>query len=869
MTIFFIFFIFIISIALISSVSKGEIIGLLNSSGVVHYTLTHFNDNSISKSIAVNNGGKFSVNISIPKNATLDGVSMDITGSKIEMLKLNFQRIISLSSNMSQLDFNDMEFNGTHFYMTHSVTIDSIIVYNMSGNVTETMALDSNDFGAMIDPGSNTVWATHSSGTSDGIDRKRGNANPNTFTFDMESNPRGGMMNGSLLYVGGASNKIIVFNQSATNPRNSLNFTLNPGWGFDSRFFGMCQQYNVGCNRSVFYTSFANGDSSPVTFVIEKYSLLNNNGDTVNPLFTHYQIPPDEISSTPPSGWSSLNTETSIALNNTHMWIAIDSSYSLISLTNASIVEYTYQDGSRPINVSFNINGSSFFNHTDILNTTNRTSDISSFIQSALSRCEPKSNGFCDLQINITAMDNGTITISNLEINYTYNVSSQIEIAQFTNKTSNFTPNTFQSILKKFRFKDLFPTTELNITGFFISDSATDCIIDGTSRGRGTNAKHQYCNLTTPQYLNSSGGIWTNHTVFDNQLSTYSPVNLTNNSQTLNGTVRLKYFNVTSFYPNGSIANHSLTDIIYNITAWINLTDTDLPNKTQGYLQGVKWFNGSDFVEINMSNRCNTPDKLTESNYSNLTNAGLTWFGCYNDTDNDDVNDYFKILIPQLSNQQFYVFGQEDTKFPNFTITQPTGSKSSTSITIDINVVDDINLDICYYNSTKSNGSVEVSQTTFACGNLSGNFSVSGDGTYNFNVFSNDTSGNTNITSSTFSVSTSGGGGNNGGGGGGGGTIFTVVNQTNETIIITETCNRNNICDGSFGEDFINCPSDCKFSVKSITCDDPSVPCIFKNAVIARIVMLLLLPISLFMIILPPEQRRRIKDLVFAKIKKK
>ena len=346
---------------------------------------------------------------------------------------------------------------------------------------------------------------------------------------------------------------------------------------------------------------------------------------------------------------------------------------------------------------------------------------------------------------------------------------------------------------------------------------------------------------------------------------------MTNSSQILNNSrVRLRYFNITSSYPNGSIANHSLTDIIYNITAWINLTDSDLPNKTQDYLQGIRWFNGSDFVEVNTTNRCSTPDTITENNYSNMTNAGLLWYGCYNDTDNDDVNDYFKILIPQLSQQEFYVFGEEDAKNPNVTIIQPTGTFSSSSISLNLNVTDDVSLSDCYYNITDDTEvTVAVPKTTFVCGNYSSNHTIATNDDYFINVFANDTSGNINITRGSFSVNI-GGGGNGGGGGGGGGSVLqTVINATNQTIVLTENCNRNGICEGNFGEDFINCPSDCKFSVKSLTCDDPSIPCIFGNAPIARIVMFFLLPISLIFIILPPKERKRLKELVFGKTKPK
>jgi len=248
-----------------------------------------------------------------------------------------------------------------------------------------------------------------------------------------------------------------------------------------------------------------------------------------------------------------------------------------------------------------------------------------------------------------------------------------------------------------------------------------------------------------------------------------------------------KYFNLSSFYPNGSIANDSLGDIIYNITVQINLTDTDLPNRTQGYLQGVRWFNGSDFIEVNISNRCTVTNNIYEDNYTYTLNAGLNFSGCYNDTNNNDIWDYFKVLVPKLSNQEFYVFGQEDTKFPNITITQPSGTFSSSSVTVNLNVIDDIGLSDCFYNITNDIETItEVPKTTFTCGNYSSNHTISTNDDYFINVFVNDTSNNINITRGTFSVSISSGGTTTVSGGGGGSNAITIPKKDCKIFLTPE-----------------------------------------------------------------------------------
>jgi len=81
MTIFLFFFIFLFGIVLISSTSKGDIMGLLNSSGVVHYTLTHFNDSATTKTISFTSSGTDSNTfISIPKNASILSSYLNISG---------------------------------------------------------------------------------------------------------------------------------------------------------------------------------------------------------------------------------------------------------------------------------------------------------------------------------------------------------------------------------------------------------------------------------------------------------------------------------------------------------------------------------------------------------------------------------------------------------------------------------------------------------------------------------------------------------------------------------------------------------------------------------------------------------------------
>lgn len=847
MTIFFIFFIFLISIVLVSITSKGEIVGLLNQSGFVYYTLTHFNnsveDSNASYSVPFNHSA---IGIYLPKNATILSAFMNISGISI-----------------NEWVYDSKLFNVSNQTTTpEGITVNDSFIWIFGKNEGNIFEFNNSGF-------NRTSYNVGSTDNQGGIELMLiGKGTDSEFNRILVPLIGASDFIKSIRFSGGSGTEISLSDSAEQGVTSGTIDNIEYYWMTTLQSGNLVKKFNESGVTGTYMFNFSIPSFTPRGLEYERYQgvdylwILNSTsrlyrykeGNRTNATYDNYYL------------------DASTQDNNIYDVSTVGNFLYLIGQQNVSVLRYTRLE--EPNNLTISINGTIFFNHTNKFNTINGSVNVGIYIQDYLTDCIPDTKGYCNVPINISSTSAGKVRLFNLQVNYTYDISSSIEVAEFTNKTYNFTPLTFQNILKKFRFKSSFPTTDLNITGFFVNDSSTNCFIDGASRPVGTNSYKPYCNLTTPQYLNSSGGTWTNHTVFDNTTkATYSPVNLTNSSQLLNNSrERIRFFNVTSFYPNGSIANDSLGDIIYNITVQINLTDTDLPNRTQGYLQGLKWYNGSEYIDINISNRCTVTNNIYEDNYTHTLNAGLNFSGCYNDSNNNDVWDYFKILVPKFSNQQFYVFGQEDTDFPNVTIIQPSGTFSSSSITLKLNVTDDISLSDCYYNITNDIETiVEVPKTTFTCGNYSSNHTISTNDDYFINVFANDTSGNINITRGLFSVNIGGGNGGGGGGGGGGGTILTVVNVTNETIIITENCNRNGICEAQFGEDFINCHinsgGDCQFSLKAITCDDPSVPCIFKNAPIARIVMLLLLPLSLFVIILTPDQRRRIKDLILSKKK--
>jgi len=118
-----------------------------------------------------------------------------------------------------------------------------------------------------------------------------------------------------------------------------------------------------------------------------------------------------------------------------------------------------------------------------------------------------------------------------------------------------------------------------------------------------------------------------------------------------------------------------------------------------------------------------------------------------------------------------------DTLRPIINITEPSGAKTSQTITSNFSA-DDLNLQTCWYNVSRG-ASSEITNTIVVCSSGSPNittFTVSADGSYMFWASGNDSFGNMNYTNMSFSVSTSSGDSGSGGGGGAG-MIASVIKE--------------------------------------------------------------------------------------------
>ncbi|MEM2121992.1 MAG: hypothetical protein QXU20_05045, partial [Candidatus Woesearchaeota archaeon] len=96
--------------------------------------------------------------------------------------------------------------------------------------------------------------------------------------------------------------------------------------------------------------------------------------------------------------------------------------------------------------------------------------------------------------------------------------------------------------------------------------------------------------------------------------------------------------------------------------------------------------------------------------------------------------------------------------------------------------------------------------------------------------------------------------------GGGGGSREVIVNTT--TIPVYETiqvCNNNNVCEPERGENFWNCNSDCHFDISYITCDNPSITCLWKTNWFA-IFLLGVIIVSLIFLYGKPKKKKKVEE---------
>src|SRR3989344_8809997 len=229
----------------------------------------------------------------------------------------------------------------------------------------------------------------------------------------------------------------------------------------------------------------------------------------------------------------------------------------------------------------------------------------------------------------------------------------------------------------------------------------------------------------------------------------------------------------------GNVNNVSVSFSVVTNAPALNLVSPD-NNSYLNYTNNI-YFNYSIVSGIGVSscqfwgdfngtwalNQTNSSISLENNFFLNSLNSGnYLWGIICNDTLNRKSN----------VNNTLHI----DTTAPVITLTQPSGSKTS-RVGIPLNfLINDTSPVSCIYNVFFSGASEHISNKSVGCSLGSSSFNVSSDGDFILNFYVNDSAGNKNSQSLSFSVDTSTpisppSGGSSGGGSSGGGSSFSLV----------------------------------------------------------------------------------------------
>ena len=416
---------------------------------------------------------------------------------------------------------------------------------------------------------------------------------------------------------------------------------------------------------------------------------------------------------------------------------------------------------------------------------------------------------YFNTSINETASD-----IS--EINWTWQGQSD-DLADIYSYWYNFS----SSAWVKFDFKDdIGVTGDFNITNIsnnnFINGSQTNLIIfDNRTNVGSKSLKTEYVelkitytptvtvNLSSPNDLVSSSALLNNFVCNSSVSSgdTLNGVNLTiwNNDGTVNGS------NYTVISGTTNSTNLSYTFAASGIYKWncrVNSTSgssayassnrtltisTDAPAITLNYPNNNTYFNTNTNIYLNYTatdsnglSQCQVWGDWTGTWHKNSTNTGVV-SGSQNFTlinvSSDRVS-IWNIWCNDSTNSANFSSNNftftTDTTYPTILLENITTTAGSQTFTFDT-LATDTNLNNCFYTIYNSTGGVDPSTTandSVSCTANDASETVSAFGTYNLTIYSNDSAGNINSTTSSFTISVAAA---VGGGGGGGETLVPVI----------------------------------------------------------------------------------------------
>lgn len=311
-------------------------------------------------------------------------------------------------------------------------------------------------------------------------------------------------------------------------------------------------------------------------------------------------------------------------------------------------------------------------------------------------------------------------------------------------------------------------------------------------------------NLSSPNDLISSNSLLNNFVCNSSVSSgdTLNGVNLTiwNNDGTVNGS----NYTVISGTTNSTNSSYTfLSDGTYKWNCNVNSTSgssayassnrtitisTDAPAITLDYPSNNTYFNTNNNIYLNYTatdsnglSTCEVWGDWKGTWHKNSTNLGVV-SGSQNftiiNTSSDNVYKWNVWCNDTTNSAQFstnnFTF-TTDTINPTILLENITSTAGSQTFTFDV-LATDTNLNNCFYTIYNSTGDVDsatTANTSVSCTANDKSATVSDFGVYNLFLYSNDSAGNLNVTSDSFTISTAPT--TTQGGGGGGENIVPVI----------------------------------------------------------------------------------------------
>ncbi len=286
-----------------------------------------------------------------------------------------------------------------------------------------------------------------------------------------------------------------------------------------------------------------------------------------------------------------------------------------------------------PINITIYVGGNASWNYSQgdrRLRTSAVVNGLEEEIQNFLDNDTLCPDNICNVTFNVSSSGKGIINISELNITYDYNASSNIDnTSVYPSWSRNYGVAVNESIISEaINISYTNPALDIEIRYIRINSTATVCGLKNSTYSNTTINGANYCNITDENlvvYANSGHAptlLWDNNMRSD--VPVFMHVSAPYNTSGTDNNYWRKNFTITS----------NASEMFRNISANVSINDSVVRG---GVFLNVSW--GGTWYDITPSTTCPAMD-------SGLV---LGFIGCRNDTDGDGITDYFNFTQPNIT----------------------------------------------------------------------------------------------------------------------------------------------------------------------------------------------------------------------------